>query len=275
MQPDWQHSINQTLGKPYQWQHFAKGSSNTLYRGILTAPDSTHSNVVLRINGPAALTPGVNRQREDTLLKALAPFNWAPAILYNHLKAGWCAMRYYQPLTQASLSHSQQQQLLLAIAQLQTIHPPTAHAITLKIDYADLWEDVYTPLIEQRQDQQAHARLTSIQQQLSRLPTLPQCLVHHDLHHGNLALYHALNQQAKDKQLILLDWEYGGIGNAWFDLAALARFFAISPSKIMELPALQWLTPQQKAQGLQQAITLSQHLDQLWHWARAPAAQAE
>lgn len=308
MQPDWQQYINQELGKPYRWEAFAKGSSNTLYRGQFDDDD-----VVLRKNGTTSETPGVSRDREALLLNLISTYQWAPDIIDNRVSEDWCVMRCYSPLNDGSpseiqklhlpddsnkpeqtpaannsskaqsindpvqaqttplLSNQQQAQLVKAISDLQNILLKTTiqddEYSKLKINYQQTWDTAYLPQALARNDQQSICWIKEINQHLETLPLIPESLVHHDLHIGNLALNTKNDTQERD-ELILLDWEYGGIGNAWLDAAALVNFFNISSEVISTLPVFQQLSNRTFQEGLQQAIELRELINRLWYRAR-------
>ena len=262
MQPNWQRQINEELGKNYRWEVFAKGSSNALYRGQFE-----DEYIVLRKNGPASDTPGVNREREALLLALISAHQWAPQIIENQVNDGWCAMQSYNPL----LAKPQQTQLLDAIRDLQNINLKpilqNGKNSLLTIDYQEIWDTAHLPQAQARGDKQAIEWIKQIKHQLGTLPSLPNTLVHHDLHLGNLALEYT-KTNPEQSQLILLDWEYGGIGNAWFDASALVRYFNISPELIYTLPSYQHLSKSAFQAGLQQAIELSELVNKLWHRTR-------
>ena len=296
MQPDWQRYINQQLGKPYHWEHFATGSSNKLFRGCFES-----DCIVLRQNGVTADTPGVSRERESLLLQLISPHCWAPNIIENRPNEGWCVMQRYSPLdTQQALEtkpmplnksdhHSQQNQakyesasvkplneslqgqLLKAMSDLQNITlKPTLENDTypaLKVDYQHTWNTAHLPQAQARNDQQAIGWVEEIQHRLNTLPSLPASLVHHDLHLGNLAL-DCNEANPSQSQLILLDWEYGGIGNAWFDAAALLKYLDMSSDIIYTLPSFQHLSYSTFQRGLQQAIDLIELVTKLWYRTR-------
>ena len=262
MQPDWQQYINQKYGKNYVWQSFAKGSSNTLFRG-----EDGHHELVVRINAPSQLTPSVNRNREATLLTIIAKYPWSPHVIENQLEQGWCAMQCYQPFTEEALSEQQKSQIITAIRELQLIDTPLAsEQQNLVIQYETLWNTLYLPEAKKRNHQQALLWIATIKQLLKELPTVKTCFVHHDLHLGNLAI----DQTQSPERIILLDWEYGGIGNPWIDAATLKSLLAIEDQDIAQLPAFKHLTPDSFANGLLQAVELIDTISNIWYWLRDP-----
>ena len=291
MQQHWQARINEVLQQNYQWSAFAKGSSNQLFKGI-NQDSSNAPALIARINGANAITPGVNRQREAVLLDELKHCKWAPQIIRNAPEEGWCVMRCYEPLIAKSLTALQQQQLLAAIAELQRIQPHNPDGL-LAIDYHQLILENYQSLAVQLNDREALEQIAVFERGLLELPELPLCLVHHDLHMGNLALdtntdtestysESATHKQIlessalqSNKQVIILDWEYGGLGNAWFDAAAMHRFLKVSPEDLIKLPAFSTFNTEAFNHGLNAAIRLSETIDALWYWAREINQQCE
>lgn len=274
MQPHWQHDINTTLGCDYRWTSYAQGSSNTLYLGFKTPDRDEHTShddseddcIVLRRNAPAGRTPGVDRQREATILNIIAGQDWAPEILHNAPEHGWCAMTHYQTFpTNHPLTPAQQNRLIAAVSQLQTLEThslsPTQNTL-LTINYEALWAQRYRPTAIANNDHTALEWITQINQRMTNLPTSLNCLVHHDLHMGNLA------QCKHTEQLIILDWEYAAIGNPWLDAANLSDAFHIAPHDLAQLPALQHLDASTFQTGLEQAIEITALINKLWYRAR-------
>ncbi|RVU84075.1 aminoglycoside phosphotransferase family protein [Leucothrix sargassi] len=254
MQLDWRHTINTQLGQSLDWQAFAKGSSNTLYQA---------GEIVVRVNAPASLTPGVDRKREAALLKLITPYAWSPKIIENAYQQGWCAMKRYTPYPDTHLSEDHKTQCLQAIGELQQIDTrQLSDSDALTIHYEALWDTLYLPEAVKQNNTQALQWIERIKQLLSELPETQSCLVHHDLHTGNLALDEHSNT------LILLDWEYGGIGNPWIDAATLKSLLGVADSEIATLPAFQAMSHQRFSQGLTQATELFETISAIWHWLR-------
>jgi len=262
MQPDWQQYINHKYSKNYTWQPFAKGSSNTLFRG-----EDESNNLVVRVNAPARLTPGVDRNREATLLNLISKHDWSPSVIENQVEQGWCAMHCYQPFIEKELSEQQTSQVLKAISDLQLIdHQLVSEQQNLVIKYEALWNTLYLPEAKKRNHQQALAWIDQIKQLLKDLPAVSSCFVHHDLHLGNLAIDHS----QPPENVILLDWEYGGIGNPWIDAATLKSMLAITEREIAQLPAFKHLTWDDFSHGLTLAVMLIDTINKIWYWLRDP-----
>lgn len=241
--------INRQLGEALNWQPFAKGTSNQLYRAV------ERPEWVLRINAPPSNAFGVLREREAEVLEAIQGSSWALKVLENKPDSGWCLMAYHGAPLEA-LSDQLTAQLLQAITQYQQL----AIKPDAEFDYGYLLAS-YRAILQQPQ---ALALLDALEKALNSLPELALCLVHHDLHLGNLAL--------DGQQLVILDWEYAGWGSAWFDAAALSQSFAIAPEVIAKLPAFQALDLALFNQGLAIAEHVIASLALLWEWARGVSA---
>ena len=239
--------------REYQgWQAIAGGSSNQLY----LSPDKQQ---VLRCNAPPPLTFGVDRQREAHILELIQPYPWSVQVIDNQVDQGYCLLRAYQPIaTTKPLAAAQQQQLLAAIATWQTI-PLSANPV---------WHISYPTLLQSYQEAlprhpDAPAWIKAFLSHWQALPQLPTVLVHHDLHPGNLCL--------DGEQLIVLDWEYAGFGNPWFDAVGLCRGCGIQADAIKALPIFAGLTQNQWELGLMHALEAAAYLDRLWFAVREMA----
>ena len=276
MRQDWQRQIDETvqdeaLRNAYAWEPFAKGSSNSIFLGRLNNSDDNRTQtVVLRINAPPKDTPGVVRQREASILNLIQPFAWAPQIIRNEPSQGWCLMHHYKPidLTETSaecLTSHNRRQLLEALNELQTI---AVNSEELQYDYEALLNDTYQPIANQRQDKQAQTWIKTIRSDLKTLPALPSCLVHHDIHIGNLVLAKSTENDDSNTRLVILDWEYAAIGNPWFDASCLSRYLSIPANNIYSLALFKTLDQATFKSGLEQADRMTEILQKLWYWAR-------
>ena len=277
MRQDWQRLIDQTiqderLRHAYAWEPFAKGSSNSIFVGRANKNHQTTltETVVLRINAPAKDTPGVVRQREADILKLIMPFNWAPQIIRNEPDQGWCLMHHYAPINLEDqpaerLSSHHEKQLLEVLNELQAI---PENSTELHYDYHALLNDIYQPIAIERQDSAAHTWIQSIKHDLAALPKLPSCLVHHDIHLGNLVLIKSAKAAKPNTQLVILDWEYAAIGNPWFDASCLSRYLSMTPKHIHTLAVFKTFDEITFNSGLARANQVTEVLQKLWYWAR-------
>ena len=68
---------------------------------------------------------------------------------------------------------------------------------------------------------------------------------------------------------MILDWEYAGFGNPWFDAAALHNKLGISIEELSTLPAFKHLKSAELEEGIVDAIWLTDSLESLWLSVRA------
>ncbi len=277
MRQDWQQLIDETvkdetLHDAYAWQPFAKGSSNSIFLGTLknNPNDNLKKTVVLRINAPPKDTPGVVRQRESAILNLIQPFAWAPQIISNEPNQGWCLMHHYESIDPAEksaerLTDLNQTQLFAALNELHSI---SVTSNELRYDYEALLNDTYQPIAIKQQDKQAIEWIETIRCDLVTLPKLPSCLVHHDIHIGNLVLAKSPENDKSNAQLVILDWEYAAIGNPWFDASCLSRYLSMPADYIYSLTLFKTLDQATFKDGLQQADRMTEILQKLWYWAR-------
>ena len=273
MQSNWQTLLqqtvhNQALLEAYEWTPFASGSCNEIFMGH---PHSTlDTTVILRLNAPEQLTPGVNRQREAFVLEIIQAYQWAPQILRNSPEQGWCLMKYYANTLTVSADLNTNlpvpfhHLLLNAIDELHAIDPTSCS--DSPTDYNDLLDKAYLQKAETKQDTVALQWLASIKEDISALPLLQQSLVHHDLHLGNLIIS---EQTARvEKRLTILDWEYASIGNPWFDASCLSRYLGIPSDKIHSLKRFKSMNSRSFELGLKRANQMTETLQALWYRTR-------
>ncbi|MDI3323527.1 phosphotransferase [Pontibacterium granulatum] len=250
-------SINQYLSDKYQlpipkWQPFAGGSSNRLFSTRIE-----ERSLVLRLNAPDSVAFGVDRAREAAILTLIGSNPWAPDVVWNDPHLGWLLMDWHGERLSAPLGESEQSQLLGSVTQWQVI---TSDDPVLQIDYQALF-DGFRPQVKDLPMEQP--LLTLIDGALRALDSLPQAapvLVHHDLHPGNLC--------TDAGRLVVVDWEYGAIGNPWLDLAALNHHCGIRAEQLAMLPAVASLELEDVQRGLRRAVWLLRVLETLWYWIR-------
>lgn len=240
------------LSADVQWQPLANtGTTNQLYSGCYQ-----EQSVVLRIN-TGKQVPGVCRLREEKVLQLIGGNVWAPEILHLQIadqnQSGWLLMKQYVTLDDTPIVdlHSR---ILACIADWQQIK-----GLPL-FDYQGLWNDYQQNIDDLGGSRQAQGLLNSIRVLMSKLDDIPQvksCLVHHDLHPGNL--------MDAAGQLIVIDWEYAGLGTPWLDAAALLTEFSVPLSSVATLPVFRHLDSETFARGVTIALQINQQLNQLWY----------
>ena len=258
---DRQHldSVSQFLNTSIQWTPLqTSGSTNRLFQAVVDG-----RSLILRINAVDNLAFGVSRKTEASMLELIQAYNWAPQIIKNNWQAGWCLMLDHGATIESERLPSGLQEiasmLLEAVHEWQLVHLDTLLNNECTFNYQHLFE-MYRSAFKStpnNTDSQDKLCLTdNVENKLNALPVIPNCLTHHDLHPGNIC--------KKDNQLVILDWEYAGIGNPWFDAAALHSKFRVSDEEIASLPAFKKLSKAQLKQGLTKALELTRLLENLW-----------
>lgn len=245
-------NINMQLSAHVQWQPLAhSGTTNQLYSGCYQ-----EQPVVLRLN-TAKQVLGVCRQREEKVLNRTRGKAWAPDILQKQMpdkiQPGWLLMKRYAALNDAPIADLHVR-LLACVSDWQQIKDVPL------FDYPALWRAYQQKIAELRHVTNAQMLLDSIRILMCELndsARVENCLVHHDLHPGNLL--------SNAGQLIIIDWEYAGLGMPWLDAAALLTEFSMPMQSVAALPAFRYIDLKTFECGINTAQQINQQLSQLWY----------
>ena len=244
--------MNCQLDTDVQWQPFEHvGTTNQLYSGRYN-----EESVVLRLN-TAKKVLGVCRQREEQVLKLISNQAWAPDVLQQQMsdqsQPGWLLIKYYEALVDTPIIDLHFN-LLACVSDWQQIKNIPA------FDYQALWNGYQQKIDNMGNVPQAQMLLKSIRALMHELEDIygvDNCLVHHDLHPGNLLI--------SSEQLIIIDWEYAGLGTPWLDAAALVTEFSISLQTVAALPAFRHLDSEAFKRGINIAQQINRQLNMLWY----------
>ncbi|UZE96271.1 phosphotransferase [Alkalimarinus alittae] len=249
-------SVNQFLGTPLPWRAIAsKGSTNRLL-----SAQWGEEKLILRINAAADLAFGVSRESEAQILALVQGYRWAPKVIKNHWQEGWCVMQHHGETISRTACQAISPLLIESVTQWQRI-PPVDSA---RFDYTALFNAYRSRLLNDLVDSAQTSYLLLLDELINRfgeLPEVPLCLTHHDLHPGNIC--------GHEKQLTVLDWEYAGFGNPWFDAACLHAKLGAPIAMVSALPAFQHLSHKTLKQGMTNAIKLTNVLESLWFSVRS------
>ena len=183
------------------------GMTNRNYR-----VDTGGKSYALRISGDKTELLGINRDYEYRTQRIAGELGIAPEVIYFHEPEGYLVTRFIEgrPVPPEEL---RQPQNIMKVAQtLQNIHamptiPGTFSAFEVVSAYAEVakrhnvtFPENFRWLLHQAKDAEAA---------LQRVYQMPRPC-HNDLLNGNFLL--------ADK-LYILDWEYAGMGDVFFDLA--------------------------------------------------------
>lgn len=264
---------NDFLGCSVDWQPHSKGgTTNRLYCG-----NAKNKHYILRVNATPAYAFGVCRQREAEILQRISPYDWAPQILHNNWQQGWCLSlnqgkdsslighdRRLKPSIHAAMSQWQSASLIQRSGASSITDSPHIYSARATINYATLATQ-YKQFFEHHKQHsfgksRAGELIDHFKRLVDELPAVPACLTHHDLHPGNICV--------QESEYTIIDWEYAGIGNPWFDAAALRTEWDYSDEDILTLPALMHLGHKKLQLGLNLAIKASQIVNRLWYEVR-------
>lgn len=211
---------------------------------------------VLRIDRPEAASLELDRVAEQTVCAALAAAGLAPEILYVS-DSGDITLRPFIEGRSWSSEHLQQPENLRRLADLlRRLHalPPAGRPfrpLHAARRYAD---QLGTPAADSLYANAARA--------FSRLEPGNACLCHNDLVCGNILEGH---------ELVLIDWEWAGIGDPYFDLAVVVQHHLLVPElTAVFLAAYLQRDPGEEAWNrLQTQCIFYRALLELWNlWAR-------
>lgn len=224
--------------------------------------DATH-DVVLRIAGPAATALGANRGAEAAMQALAAGAGLAPAIVLSRPEAGLLVTRFapgrglsredmHEPATLARIGRW--------IAALQELAVPPGLPV---IDLGARAAACLATLAECSPSAQLDELARRLRARREALPPGAPVACHHDLHHRNLIDAGA--------DLLAVDWEYAGPGDAAADLAACIGYHGLGPREVESLLAGYGM---QDARLRARLAPLGWIFDCLWFGWNAVAARA-
>ncbi len=229
-----------SIGSIEKAEYLGHGSTNCHWR--LT---TSKGYFIWRQFGPTP--PGANRYHERQVLRQLQHLSWVPKLIFDCPDGVLFEAIESLSTTPDQLSIPQRKEMLEAIICLwqQTIPLETMDYPELISHYATL-----APAF-------SHTQVKWLIQQAEQWDSHDFCLIHQDIHAGNLVF-------SKDS-FLLIDWEYVVLGNPWIDAIALDRMLNLSASEksllACHLPDLNMTSPWQTMHQWLET------LDQLWYAA--------
>lgn len=262
-------NISHPLIAKLQWQKIAQGSSNTLYRA-----SDAQMHYILRINASDEFAFGVNRGREGKVLALIADQAWAPRIFENNMRQGWCLMQGYGSCVSVGEATSDKvwhwYRQLLSCSEKLALNP-LVNSGYIDFDYQYLMS-CYMSIFERSKETALPLELCQLlNSKIAQLPEVTKCLVHQDLHCGNVL--HLLNNPLENSEIVVIDWEYAGWGLPWLDIAALYTVFKIAADKLHSLAVVNHLNGSEFARGLALAKLINRALACIWYWVRFSSKQ--
>jgi thiamine kinase-like enzyme len=175
--------------------------------------DTGGKSFVLRISGDKTELLGINREYEYQTQLIASELGVAPEAIYFHEPKGYLVTRFIEGHEIPPEELRKPENLVRVVEILHHIHalpiiPGTFSAFQVVRDYAKVakqykvaFPENFEWLFHQMEDAEAA---------LANLPLIPRPC-HNDLLNGNFL--------ATDQKIYILDWEYAGMGDIFFDLA--------------------------------------------------------
>ena len=239
-----QIALDKHFGETLNWQLILSEGT----RHLLFEAESDSERWLARIEPDTQGAPGVDPWREQTLLCALSTHEWAITAELIFPDLGLLLMPFAgRPLARCELSAAKVDEICRTVQQMHRIcNVPL-------LDYAAIFEGYREAFTESLPGM--GQLVDETETLLAALPNIGQCLVHHDLHSGNMLW---------DSHLILIDWEYGGLGNPWLDYATLERDVGLNLSQLQNFERLSGFEPEEMKHWLACAIQVIDQLETLW-----------
>lgn len=261
--------LQQALGQWQHWQCDPPLSCRPVIEGVLTGGLSNHSWLVssggryfvVRIDGVTPAQHGVNRQVEWRALQSASPLGIAPAPCYFNPELGALVVTYHTP------DRSQAPATAALAGLLRQIHamPRVHHRV-------DISERI-------RHYEQRILRISSTRYPAELERAIQSRLVNASQQGGTLVMTHndlmPANLLHSEGHLLALDWEYCGMGSAWFDLAVASLgqdSQHLEPRALLEA-YLSAAPSKDDLRTLGDFRAVARYLELLWHRSLAPAAQ--
>lgn len=203
---------------------------------------------IARVEPKKQAAPGVDPFREHTVLNALREQDWAVSGELINPELGLLLMPFAgKVLARHELSVEQVEEICCAVRQMHRISNVPL------LDYAEIFQR-YRAVFKQSNPGMGQL-VDETEALFTSLPDIGQCLVHHDLHSGNMLW---------SGRLRLIDWEYAGLGNPWLDYATLERDIGLSLKQLQSFERLTGFEVEEMEHWLASAIQVIDQLETLW-----------
>jgi thiamine kinase-like enzyme len=224
---------------------------------------TAHGDVVVRINNPHAQALQIDRRIEAQILTTVGAAGIGPEVLLCDPNRHVLVTRYLGPACSAADLHAPSR-LMRVGALLKRLHSVPASDQFGRV----LWQDVIgdytatlttlnrdTPLLRDDLSARAHAVAVEIENSAGLV-----CVCHNDVHYLNIV---------DNGGLRLLDWEYAGIGDPYFDLASVAFYHDLRlDERALLLRAYEGEVNPASLQRLAKACFVFEYVHELWHEVR-------
>jgi thiamine kinase len=232
------------------------GTVNQLWR-----VDSRLGHFVLRIDGPQARRPGVDRRREFLLHAKAAAAGMAPAIVAGNAESGIMVSEFIEGrrwVEADCLDRGALHRLGERLARLHQLNAQAAPFEPLRIAEAYV---AAAPPLDKPLAAAAATLLRALALAQTRFAEDPAraVIIHGDLNHLNLI---------EAGPLWLIDWEYAQVADPLLDLGCLLAYYPGAAAQADELLAAAGLAGREQQGRLATATFLYQAMSWLWHIAR-------
>jgi thiamine kinase len=178
--------------------------------------DTAAGRMVLTVDSNFAAEIGLDRSVQFELLQSAFARQLGPEPIFLDSDAGVMLVGYI-PGRNLNIAQLSEQKMLGDLARLLVqVHSMKCVALS---DSLTLTEKValYAQHVGSREVDRLFSELTKL---LDGYAVERQVLCHNDVHHGNII---------SGAGLALIDWDYAGIGSAWFDLATVIGHHDLNP----------------------------------------------
>jgi thiamine kinase-like enzyme len=211
---------------------------------------------VLRLDRPAAGELGLDRENESRVSAAAAATGITPAYAFFDAAAGICLRRFVAGRTCVPEDLRDACRLERLAAVLRRLHglPPVGKAH----DPAAAIRRYAAQVGTRAAVEVAGRALASLE--AATVAERPSALCHNDLVAENIL-------ETDGQGLILIDWEYAGIGDPWFDLAVVVRHHGLDErlARIFLEAYLERVAAEDEIGQLERQCTFYGSLLQLWN----------
>lgn len=214
-----------------------------------------HENIVVRISNADEQSLQINRNSEAVVLKLVEQAGIGASVLFNQPEAHILITRelHGRNLTVEEMGNAANVKRIARL--LQRLHSLSVTQPVQSTQLEKVLRGYWQSLGEWRDQEQALNIARESDQQSIR------CLCHNDVHHLNLV--------DEGECLWLVDWEYAGIGDPYFDLASVCCYHGFDELQYARL--LKCYHPSLKSADqlrLQRMCWLFDYIKELWFAVR-------
>ncbi|MFK7159965.1 phosphotransferase [Marinospirillum sp. MEB164] len=190
---------------------------------------------------------------EEALLQQLTGQPWMPKLWAIAAQGQLCAEVQGERVDPARVTQAQRDRLIQTLLAVWRTPASSLHQWDYPVLIETYWQQAGRP-------DELEALKHQLQQQAASWSSRV-CLIHQDLHLENLLL-------VDQRDWVLLDWEYGGLGNPWLDAVAVDRWLGWTPAERVQLEGVLAAYHPLGSQAWCLMSKWLHGLDQLWAAAR-------